>query len=117
MQKPVDPVKFGQRIRERREDLGMSQSELAAAMKGIRGFSQQNIATLEKGKVIKDLRRQAMDLAGPLWTTPEWLLHATGPKSTGPVVLTPEQYAALPLEVRIAVAELAASYRKPRKKA
>lgn len=118
MDKPVDSLDFARRLRERRTELGLSQPKLAAYFKtrGMRGYSQQNLVSLEKGTVIKDTRRQAMDLAAPLRTTAEWLLYGTGQRDTGPLPMTPDEYANLPFDVKIMLTELAAS-QKPRKKA
>ena len=58
------------RIRQRREQLGLSQEELAARM-GYR--SKSSITKLEKG--INDLPRAKLEeLAAALDTTPEWLM-------------------------------------------
>lgn len=119
MEKDIDPKAFGRRLRERREELGLSQGQIGKELKkqGLRGYSQQNIGTLENGTVIKDPRRQAMDLAGPLFTTVEWLLHGKGQRSTGPRVMTPAEYSELPLDMQQAITEFAANLRPRRKKA
>ena len=58
------------RIRQRREQLGLSQEELAARM-GYR--SKSSITKLEKG--INDLPRAKLEeLAAALDTTPAWLM-------------------------------------------
>ena len=58
------------RIRQRREQLGLSQEELAARM---RYRSKYSITKLEKG--INDLpRANLQELAAPLDTTPAWLM-------------------------------------------
>ena len=58
------------RIRQRREQLGLSQEELAARM-GYR--SKSSITKLEKG--INDLPRAKLEeLAAALNTTPAWLM-------------------------------------------
>lgn len=119
MEKPIDPVKVGNRIRERRDDLGLSQGKLGKSLRerGLRGYSQQNIGALEGGRVHKDVRRQAMDLAEPLRTSVEWLLHGTGVRDVGPRPMTPDEYAELPFDVQMALTEAAANYKPRRKKA
>ena len=73
------------RIRQRREQLGLSQEELASRM-GYR--SKSSITKLEKG--INDLPRAKLEeLAAALNTTPAWLmglvdlLSPPGQKSSG----------------------------------
>ena len=84
--KPVDSAAFGRRLRERREELGLSQAELGAAA----GFSQSNIGWLESG-VAKRPQRVANELAASLQTTREWLLWKEGPKHVGPSYLVPSK--------------------------
>ena len=63
------------RIRQRREQLGLSQEELAARM-GYR--SKSSITKLEKG--INDLPRAKLEeLAAALDTTPAWLIRLRDP--------------------------------------
>jgi transcriptional regulator with XRE-family HTH domain len=98
----LNPKAIGTRIRARRNDLGLSQPQLAAEMKKAgytRGFSQQNILTLEKGG-IQDPRRQVMDLAVVLRTTSDWILYEKGQKEIWPRLMTAEEYQELPLELR-----------------
>ena len=68
------------RIRQRREQLGLSQEELAARM-GYR--SKSSITKLEKG--INDLPRAKLEeLAAALNTTPAWLMGLVGLPSPPP---------------------------------
>ena len=117
MDRPLDAMGFAARLRERRKELELSQPKLAAYFKarGMRGYSQQNLVSLEKGTVIKDSRRQAMDLAEPLRTTAEWLLYGTGKRDTGPRPMTPEEYANLPFDVQLHLTEMAANQGRRKK--
>ena len=81
-----DSKAFGLRVRQRREELGLSQPELARQA----GYSQSNIDWLEKGGA-KRPDRAASALATPLMTTPGWLLGKGGPKHVGPEFLAPEE--------------------------
>lgn len=91
----ADSVEFGRRVKERRIELEMSQAELGAAA----GYSQQNIVTIESGKV-KRPQRPASDIAAALRTTREWLLWEEGPRHVGPQYFSPqkllEKYRGLP---------------------
>jgi transcriptional regulator with XRE-family HTH domain len=113
MDEVIDPKAVGQRMKRRRNDLGLSQAKIGAGLKarGLRGYSQQNIVSLESG-IIKDPRQAAADLAGPLQTSVEWLLYERGPKEIRPPVLTGDQFEELPLDFRVEVTELWA--RRPR---
>ena len=117
MDRPLDAMGFAARLRERRKELELSQPKLAAYFKarGMRGYSQQNLVSLEKGTVIKDSRRQAMDLAEPLRTTAEWLLYGTGKRDTSPRPMTPEEYANLPFDVKLHLTEMAANQGRRKK--
>jgi hypothetical protein len=101
MNRPFDPIAIGRRIKERRTELGLSTTEVGAPLRerGLRGYSQQNIVTLEKGAT-QDPRRQVMDLAEVLYTSQEWLLYGTGTRETGAPLITGAQVDALPLELR-----------------
>jgi transcriptional regulator with XRE-family HTH domain len=85
---------FGLRVRRRREELGLSQKKLGAAS----GYSQQNILTIEKGRM-KRPDRCAMALASALRTSEGWLLWGEGARAVGPQYLTSaeivEKYEAL----------------------
>jgi transcriptional regulator with XRE-family HTH domain len=110
----LDPKAIGARIRERRKDLGLSQPELAAELKKagfVRGFSQQNIVSLEKG-AIQDPRQKMADMAPILQTTADWLLYERGPKQAGRPAMTTEEYASLPLHVRQEISAFVASRQK-----
>ena len=66
----MSDIDLSGRIRQRREQLGLSQEELAARM-GYR--SKSSITKLEKG--INDLPRAKLEeLAAALNTTPAWLM-------------------------------------------
>lgn len=82
----IDPKEFGERVRERRKELGMSQTDLAAKS----GQSQSNIGWIEQGKAKKP-RQQALDLVEPLRTSVDWLLYGSGEKETGLRVLSDEE--------------------------
>lgn len=84
----VDPRAFGARVRERRDELELSQPEVGKAA----GYSQQRIASIEKGD-IKRPERAVRALAEALYTTPEWLCWGEGRRSTGRPFLTPRQLA------------------------
>lgn len=109
MSDTLDPIAIGVRIKKRRTALKLSQKEVGAALRerGLRGYSQQNILSLEKG-FIKDPRQQAADLAGVLTTTADWLLYERGLEVTGPPVMTPKEYAKLPLAMRERLTAIAA---------
>lgn len=69
-----DKEGLAQRVRARREKLGLSQPALAKAT----GMSQQGIDNIEHAKVGRP--RQLIELAEALETTQEWLLYARGPE-------------------------------------
>lgn len=93
-QEPIDPVAFARRMKERRADLGWSQTRLAKES----GYSQTNIGWLESGKA-KDLTKQAVKLAAAMTTTYDWLAYGKGLKEAGPYIMSRE-------ELRAAVDEL-----------
>ena len=71
----MSDIDLSGRIRQRREQLGLSQEELAARM-GYR--SKSSITKLEKG--INDLPRAKLEeLAAALNTTPAWLMGLAQP--------------------------------------
>lgn len=74
---------FGRRIRERREELRLSQPDLARES----GYSQSNISHFELGR-LKRPERAAAALAKALFTTADWLLYGKGPRGTLPPVMT-----------------------------
>jgi transcriptional regulator with XRE-family HTH domain len=82
-----DAKEFGRRVRELREERGLSQGELGA----ITGDSQTNIGWVESGGP-KDPRKQALKFADALQTTSDWLLYGKGQKSVGVVPLSPAQF-------------------------
>lgn len=112
--KKVDAGAFGRRVRERREELGWSQPRLAKES----GFSQTHVGWVEDGKP-KNPRRQALQLAEALQVHADWLLYETGPRETGPVLPSPDEfsviYAALSFEGRQAVLATAEKH-LPKKK-
>jgi DNA-binding XRE family transcriptional regulator len=101
----ADSAGFGRRVRERRLELEMSQAELGKAA----GYSQQNIVTIESGRV-KRPQRAASEIAVALQTTREWLLWAEGPKDSGPQYFglqkLVEKYKELPAPAKEAVTQL-----------
>lgn len=117
-QKEIDPKEFGRRVRERRQELGISQTALAAQS----NQSQSNIGWIEQGKAKKP-KHQALDLVEPLRTSVDWLLYGTGQRETGLRLLSDAEiaqiYRDLPLgareEVSETVSKLAKDQRKRRK--
>src|SRR5260221_498909 len=79
----TDSVAFGARVRERREELGLSQEKLGEEV----GYSQSNINWIEGGGP-KRPQRHAADLAVALRTTREWLLWKEGSRVQGPQFLS-----------------------------
>jgi transcriptional regulator with XRE-family HTH domain len=108
MKQPIDPVEFGRRVREKREELGLSQTNLGK----LSGYSQSNIGWFESGRA-KDPRIQARDVAEPLRSTEEWLLYGTGTRDTCPPPMTSAEvaqgYEHLTLEERETISALIAS--------
>lgn len=113
--KEPDSIAFGRRVRERREELDLSQKELGEAA----GYSQQNIVTMEAGR-IKRPQRCAPALAGPLQTSMDWLLWEKGPKQAGPQYFSRktlvENYDGLEPEVKAMISQAIAEARKTAKK-
>jgi len=107
--KEANPIAFGNRVRERRNELGLSQDALADRS----GYSQSNIGWVEKGQA-KRPHIQAQALAEALWTTSDWLLWEKGPKDSGPPILSAEEFAAtynlLSIEARAALSQAAIKY-------
>lgn len=99
MKQPIDPIAFGRRVKEKREELGLSQQKLGK----LSDYSQSNIQWAESGKQ-KDPRIQAQDLAEPLRTTVDWLLYGSGIRDITPTPLTAEEvfetWSKLSLEAR-----------------
>ena len=60
---------IGGRVKRRRDELGISQGELAARS----GYTQTNISDIEAGKVKRPGKLK--ELAAALQTTDDWLLH------------------------------------------
>jgi transcriptional regulator with XRE-family HTH domain len=110
----IDPKEFGRRVRERRIELGMSQTALAEKS----DQSQSNIGWIEQGKAKKP-KQQAIDLVEPLRTSAEWLLYGTGQKETGLRPLSDEEmleiYRAMGFEQRAEVSETFSKFMKENK--
>src|SRR5258708_5229479 len=85
----ANPIAFGNRVKERRNELGMSQETLADRS----GYSQSNIGWVEKGQA-KRPHIQSKALAEALWTTEDWLLWEEGPKASGPPILNDKELTA-----------------------
>lgn len=102
MEQPIDLVGFATRLKEKREEVGLSQTALGK----LSGYSQTNIGWLESGDC-QDPRTQAQDVAKHLRTTADWLLYGTGVRDTVPPPMTPEElahdYADFPLAAKDAV--------------
>lgn len=100
----ADSPAFGRRVRERREEIDISQKELGEAS----GYSQQNIVTIEAGRV-KRPERCAAALAKALRTSMDWLLWEKGPRKFGPQYHSRkklvEKYEELPAEVKETISQ------------
>ena len=70
MMREVDYKKLGQRIRERRLTLGMTQQQIAEAI----GLEPSNISHIERG-AIKTTLAPLVAIANQLETTPDLLLY------------------------------------------
>ena len=84
--KTVDPIKFGARVRERREAKGLSQKALGK----LSGYSQTNIGWIEAGTK-KRPQGSVMALSEALRCPVEYLLWGTGPKELGPPIMSDKQ--------------------------
>jgi transcriptional regulator with XRE-family HTH domain len=111
----IDPKEFGRRVRERRVELGMSQSALAEKS----DQSQSNIGWIEQGKAKKP-KQQALDLVEPLRTSVDWLLYGTGEKESGLRLLSESEileiYRSLAVDQRVHVSETFSKLLKSSKK-
>lgn len=111
----IDPKEFGRRVRERRLELGMSQTALAEKS----DQSQSNIGWIEQGKAKKP-KQQALDLVEPLRTSIDWLLYGTGERETGLRLMSDaeilEIYRGLALDQREQVSETFSKLVKDNKK-
>jgi len=76
--KKVDQKALGNRVRTRRDGLGLSGKALGEAC----GMSQQGVDNIEQGKVARP--RNLLELAAALFTTPQWLLYGEGPEEFRP---------------------------------
>lgn len=72
--KPVDKAAFGRRVAARRDELKLSQGQLAELV----GMGQQGIDAIEQGRVARP--RMLRELATTLKTTERWLLWREGPQ-------------------------------------
>lgn len=90
----IDPNKFGERVRDRREELGWPQTKLAKQS----GQSQSNIGWIEQGKA-KDPEKQALKLARALYLHVDWLLYGIGPRENGRPLPSPKEFAAVYAEM------------------
>lgn len=110
----VDSAAFGRRVRSRRTELGMSQTELGKEA----GHSQQNIDHIEKGKAKKPAR-VATEIAEALQTTREWLLWEEGPREFGPQYLSTqklvEKYKSFPPNLKAAVSQFIEESARPKR--
>jgi phage repressor protein C with HTH and peptisase S24 domain len=76
---------IGDRVRARREELGLSQAELAARC----GVSQQAVEQLENGKTQRP--RYILELSTALDVSPQWLLEGKGVRLAMPDQLAPQR--------------------------
>lgn len=76
---------LGERVRDRRKALGLTQGQLAKAVRARGGeLSQQQLATIEKGLVKRP--RALPEIAASLSTTGDHLLHGEpSPHTSGPI--------------------------------
>lgn len=65
---------FGQRLRRRRKDLDLTQTELAA----LSGIKQGTLSDLERGRTEQPMGETLTGLCKALRTTPRWLLTGKG---------------------------------------
>jgi transcriptional regulator with XRE-family HTH domain len=100
--KEVDPIEYGERVRERRIARKLSQARLGK----LSGYSQTNIGWIEQGRM-KRPRGSAEALSEALCSPKEYLLWGTGPKEMGPIILSEaeiqENYSALSPQDRAAI--------------
>ena len=83
---PIDPVAFGNRVRELRKECSWSQVELGKHS----GYSQTHIGWIENGGA-QDPEKQAIKLVRALGTTQQWLFYGTGRRELGPRMLSGKQ--------------------------
>jgi transcriptional regulator with XRE-family HTH domain len=76
----------GQRIRERREEMEMSQIELGRRV----GIKRSSMSNIESGKTKCPAGTTLMKIAGTLDLSPEWILNGTGPKDLSSVNISDE---------------------------
>lgn len=112
----VDAKAFGRRVRERRNELGWSQTRLEEES----GIAQQTLVWIEKGGP-KNPKRRAVELAEALRLHLNWLLYETGPREIGPTLLSKDELGAvyddLSFEGKEAVMATAAKFTKKLKSA
>jgi transcriptional regulator with XRE-family HTH domain len=86
----IDPIAFGQRVRERRNQLGWNQIRLGKET----GYSQQRIGSIEAGET-KHPERLVAPLAMAMGVSAEWLLWREGSRPQKPLFLSPKELAGL----------------------
>lgn len=80
---------FGAKIKARREDLGLSQNDLAMALK----IDQGKVSLVEKGLRRVDVVKELPILAKTLQVTIDWFYESTDtPKKMDPVEILISQY-------------------------
>lgn len=76
----VDPFALGARVKARREELRMTQEELARQA----GLSVASVSKLERGESSNPRSMTLRKYAAALKTTPEYLLHGERPPAPSP---------------------------------
>lgn len=84
--KEANPIEFGNRVRERRKALGLSQKRLGE----LSGYSQTNIGWIEMG-TMKRPQRSAAALSDVLRSPVDYLLWGIGPKEIGPAIMSNDE--------------------------
>ena len=95
MKQKYDPIEFGRRVRELRDERELSQPALAAKV----GCRQSNLWNIENGK-FKDPEKQALKYARALRSTTEWLLTGKGRKYAKARIMPSSEYDALPEDLQ-----------------
>jgi len=95
MKQTYDPIEFGRRVAELRNERELSQPVLAKMV----GCRQSNVWNIEKGK-FKDPEKQALKYARALRTTVEWLLTGKGRKYAKGRIMPASEYGDLPEHVQ-----------------
>jgi transcriptional regulator with XRE-family HTH domain len=102
MKRPGDAKRFGARVRARRKELGLTQTELAVKT----GISQQNIYNIEHGKV--ERTRRLKELAAALQMPQDELLGEqaadTPPESADePLAFIARAWSILPDDIKLRI--------------